>query len=101
MTKLGSKWFITIGLIVIVITLSGCGTTPEGETATTATTNTPVPTDSPSDSALPPTFSATIDMILIPAGEFEMGDDADQSFASCQILFEPYNEFMKCNLNWL
>ncbi len=100
MIKLGSKWLITIGLFAIVIALSGCGTTPEGETATTATTNTPVPTDSPSDSALPPTFSATIDMILIPAGEFEMGGDADQAFTICQEIFDPYSYIGKCKSSW-
>ncbi len=100
MIKLGSKWLITICLILIVITLSGCGSTPEQEGAISFTNNTPVPTDSPADTPLPLTPFVTIDMILIPAGEFEMGQDADQSFASCQILFEPYKEFMKCNLSW-
>lgn len=66
MLKQKSKWFIALILLVIVITLSGCGSTPGQE--------------------------VTIDMILIPAGDFEMGEDADLGLATCQELYEPYGD---------
>jgi formylglycine-generating enzyme required for sulfatase activity len=73
MFKTRKKMYIGITLLIISITLSGCGTAPEG-------------------------VSATIDMILIPAGEFEMGQDADLGLSICQELYEPYGD-NDCNIN--
>jgi formylglycine-generating enzyme required for sulfatase activity len=41
----------------------------------------------------------TIDMILIPAGEFFMGGDAEEAFGFCEEHREPFN-FSECKLSW-
>jgi len=64
---------IALVLLVIAITLSGCGSISGQE--------------------------VTIDMVLIPAGKFEMGGDAGQAFSLCQILYEPYITLFECKLN--
>jgi len=51
----------------LIVLLAGCGPSPEQRVATK-------------------------DMILIPSGEFEMGEDAEQSLSSCQILHDPYHQ---------
>ncbi len=99
MNKHKSKWLIVLALLIIAIILSGCGATPEREAATSAISNTPVPTDSPSDIPIPPSSSVNIDMILIPAGEFEMGGDADQALTICQEIYDPYYDFAQCGSN--
>ena len=38
-------------------------------------------------------------MILIPAGPFEMGGDADLGISECQLLLEPFSS-NDCQRNW-
>ena len=49
------------------------------------------PSDTPTKTALPPSATPTqLDqpgMVLIPAGSFEMGDDADTALAECEQLY--------------
>lgn len=93
----------SIGIIIfiIAIVLSGCDSTPEPDAVISSLTNTPNTTDSPSDTQFPPKLSVTIDMILIPAGEFEMGQNPDTGLEECQKLFEPWpnREGKKCKRN--
>jgi len=59
----------------------------------------PTPADLPAPTATPePTARALIQdergisMVLIPAGAFEMGMDADRALAYCQQYYEPYSD---------
>jgi formylglycine-generating enzyme required for sulfatase activity len=75
MCKRNVKCLIFLGILAFSLLLSGCGSAPAGKD------------------------SVTIDMIHIPAGEFEMGQDADIGFESCQLIYEPYGR-TKCKPDW-
>ena len=68
MKKSLNHWHVLIGLLILVL-FSGCAPTQEQ--------------------------SVTIEMILIPAGEFTMGGDGDQALAFCEEYREPFN-FAAC-----
>lgn len=93
-------------LLVLVIFclffISACGPSPEELAATSAAetaaavtntlTSTPVPTSTPmpalGDTKISPKDEMTL--VYVPAGEFLMGRNADDSLADCQELFEPF-----------
>ncbi len=94
------KAYKGILLFIMFIALSGCGMTPDQESASATSTHAPVQTSPPSATPLPPIPEVTIDMILIPAGEFEMGGDADQALTICQEIYDPYYDLNQCGSNW-
>ena len=74
MIKQKSNWLLVMVLLIFAITLSGCRPSQEEV--------------------------GTENMILIPEGKFVMGRDADQAFASCLVLYDPYHDLMECALSW-
>ena len=113
--NLTKKFNIGLVLMLFCILLSACGPSPEelaatsaAETSAAATstpTSTPVPTSTPmpalGDTKISPKDEMTL--VYVPAGEFLMGRDADDSLADCQELFEPYLDVelkYECERSW-
>ena len=89
--KLKRKAGIGLAIPLVLLTISGCRTSSEQAVITS---------NKLTETFLPPTPSVTIDMVLIPAGEFEMGSNAEDAIAICQELYEPYgSENKPCKLN--
>ena len=66
-------------------------------TSTFTPTPTLTPTHAPGDTMLSPKDGMTL--IYVPAGEFEMGSEAEEGLAACRELYEPFSD-RECERGW-